>query len=159
MAWKYLRDNVVKGRGVDNGEAKQENIRLGIRQRSEAVVVFLSRGIPQAKPHPVVVEKDIGRVVLTAGKTVSTNLDHCHQRDIEAHTQSECTRQERNRNCNTRANRSTDVSAFGRRRKTKQWGTSTFPTPPSPTATHYSRRSVSVNIRASLRIDRGGIEP
>jgi hypothetical protein len=89
MARKYLRDNVVKGRGVDNGEAEQEHIRLGIRQRSEAVVVFLAGCVPQAEPDALVVEQNICRVALTAGKTVSTTSitvikasRHIHSRNV-----------------------------------------------------------------------------
>jgi hypothetical protein len=90
MARKYLRHNVVEGRGVDNGEAEQEHIRLGIRQRSEAVVVFLSGCVPQAEPHTVIVEHHICIVALTAGKTVSTTSitvikgtsRHIHSRNV-----------------------------------------------------------------------------
>jgi hypothetical protein len=43
----HLLLDVVKGiRGVD-GEADEDDVGIWIRQRTEAIVIFLTRGIPQ----------------------------------------------------------------------------------------------------------------
>lgn len=63
----YLLLHVVQGiRGVD-GEADEDDVRIRVRERTEAVVVFLASGIPQSEFDMLSVHLDIGNVVLEDG--------------------------------------------------------------------------------------------
>ena len=44
---KYLGLDVIEGRRANDGETDEENIGLGVGQRSESVVILLASGIPQ----------------------------------------------------------------------------------------------------------------
>lgn len=44
---KYLGLDVIKGRRANDGETDEENIGLGVGQRSESVVILLASSIPQ----------------------------------------------------------------------------------------------------------------
>jgi hypothetical protein len=45
-ACAYLLLHVVERVGRVNGEADEDNVRVGVGERSESVVVFLAGGIP-----------------------------------------------------------------------------------------------------------------
>ncbi len=86
----YLLLDVVKRvRGV-YGEADQNDVGVGIRQRSEAIVVFLAGSIPQSEFDMFAVDFDVGDVVLENGGDVHlmrahdvSTLDCClHKSDI-----------------------------------------------------------------------------
>ena len=54
---------LVTGR-ADEGEADQEDVRLGVRERAETVVIFLTSGIPKPEGDSLAVDHDICRVVI-----------------------------------------------------------------------------------------------
>lgn len=60
----YLSPNVVKGRRANNGEADEEDIGLGVRERAKTVVILLASGIPQTQADRLAVDHDAGRVVV-----------------------------------------------------------------------------------------------
>jgi hypothetical protein len=55
--------NVVERVGRVDSKANQDDVRVGIRQWTETVVVFLTSGIPQGKLDVFAVNLDIGDVV------------------------------------------------------------------------------------------------
>jgi hypothetical protein len=56
-------DVLERGRR-DDGEAHQKDVRLRIGQRAQAVIILLSSGIPEAKIDGLVVDHDVGAVVV-----------------------------------------------------------------------------------------------
>lgn len=62
----YLRFDVVKRWGTDDGKADEEDVGLRVRQRSEAVVIFLSGGIPQSQADRSAIHHHTGCVVVEA---------------------------------------------------------------------------------------------
>lgn len=48
MAEANLFLDVVERVGRVDGEADEDDVRVGVRQRTKTVVVFLTRGIPQS---------------------------------------------------------------------------------------------------------------
>lgn len=67
----YLCFDVVKRRGADNGEADEEHVRLGVRERAQSVVVLLAGRVPQPQAYGLAVDHDICRVVVEAGRVSS----------------------------------------------------------------------------------------
>jgi hypothetical protein len=66
----YLLKNVVQRvRRVDS-EANQDDVRVGVGEGSETVIIFLSSRIPQGQLDVLVVDLDIGDVVLEDGRDV-----------------------------------------------------------------------------------------
>lgn len=63
----HLGFDVVERWGADDREANEENVGLGIRQRSEAVVIFLSCGIPQAQANGPAIHHHTGCVIVKTG--------------------------------------------------------------------------------------------
>lgn len=63
---RYLCLDVVKRRGADDGEADEEDVGLGVRERPQSVVVLLSGGIPKPQAYWLSVYHDICRVVVEA---------------------------------------------------------------------------------------------
>ena len=61
-----LGEHVVKRGRADNREADQKDIGLRVRERSKAVVVFLTGSIPETQADGLVVHHDIGRIVVKA---------------------------------------------------------------------------------------------
>ena len=66
----YLCLHVVEGGGADDGEADEENVCLWVGEGSEAVVVFLSRGIPEPETYGFVVDHDACGIVVEAGMVI-----------------------------------------------------------------------------------------
>lgn len=62
----YLGFHVIKGWRADDREADQENVGLWVGEWSEAVVIFLSGGIPQSQADRSAVDHHAGRVVVEA---------------------------------------------------------------------------------------------
>jgi len=62
----YLGFDVIKRRRADDGEADKEHVGLGIRQRPQTVVIFLSRSVPQTETYGLPVHHDIRRVIVEA---------------------------------------------------------------------------------------------
>ena len=60
----YLRPDVLKARGRDEREANEEDVRLRVRQRPEAVVILLSCGIPEPEVDGLAIDHDARRVVV-----------------------------------------------------------------------------------------------
>lgn len=62
-----LLENVVQRvRGV-NGEADQDDVRVGVREGSETVIIFLASRIPQGQLDVLVVDLDVGDIVFEDG--------------------------------------------------------------------------------------------
>lgn len=71
----YLLKNVVERvRRVDS-EANQDDVRIGVGEGSETVIIFLSSRIPQGQLDVLVVDLDIGDVVLEDGRDVDLRRD------------------------------------------------------------------------------------
>lgn len=64
-----LLDVVERIRRVDR-KADQDDMRIGVGERSEAVVIFLSRRIPKSQFHVFAIDLDIGHIVLENGRDV-----------------------------------------------------------------------------------------
>lgn len=63
----HLCSDIVIRRGADDREADEEDVRLGIRQRPQSVVVLLSSGIPQPQANLLAVNLNGRRVVVEVG--------------------------------------------------------------------------------------------
>jgi hypothetical protein len=65
-AWRaaYLFLDVVERIGRVDGEADEDNVRVGVGEGAETVVIFLASGIPEGKLYVLAVHLDIGDVVL-----------------------------------------------------------------------------------------------
>ena len=61
---------VVQGIGRVDGEADQDDVRIGVRERAEAVVILLTGGIPQRQLDMLAIDLDVGDVVLEDGRDV-----------------------------------------------------------------------------------------
>ena len=59
---------VIERGGADDGKADQENIGLGVRERSQPVVILLSSGIPKAETDRLSVDHNTSGVVVEAGE-------------------------------------------------------------------------------------------
>lgn len=60
----YLLLDVVQGvRGID-GEADQDDMRVGVGERAETVVILLASRIPQGQLNVLAIDLDIGDIVL-----------------------------------------------------------------------------------------------
>lgn len=66
----HLFLDVVKRVGGVNGEADEDDVRVGVRQRTESVVVFLASSIPKGQLDVLAVDLDVGDVVLEDGRDV-----------------------------------------------------------------------------------------
>jgi len=64
--------DVLEGGRRDNGEARQEHVGLRVGQRSQTIVIFLSSSIPKTQVDGLVVNHDVGRVVIEHGRDVVT---------------------------------------------------------------------------------------
>ena len=53
--------NVLKGRGGGDGEADQEDIGLGVRQRAKTIVILLSGGIKQTQSVGLITDPEVSR--------------------------------------------------------------------------------------------------
>jgi hypothetical protein len=66
----YLLLDVVKRIGRVDGEADEDNVRVGVGERAETVVIFLASGIPKGELDVLAVNLYIGDVVLEDGGDV-----------------------------------------------------------------------------------------
>jgi hypothetical protein len=64
-----LLDVVERIRRID-GEANQDNVRVGVRKRAETIVIFLASSIPKGELHVFAINLDVGDVVLKDGGDV-----------------------------------------------------------------------------------------
>jgi hypothetical protein len=62
--------NVVERVGGVDGEADQDDVGVGVGQGAETVVVFLTSRIPKGQLDVLVVDLDVGDVVLEDGGDV-----------------------------------------------------------------------------------------
>jgi hypothetical protein len=60
----YLFLHVIERIGGVDGEADENNVRVGIRKRAKTIVVFLARGIPQGEFDVLAIDLNIGNIVL-----------------------------------------------------------------------------------------------
>jgi len=60
----YLLLDVVERVGGVDGEANQDNVRIGVGKRSETVIIFLTGGIPKSQLDVLAIDLDVGNVVL-----------------------------------------------------------------------------------------------
>jgi hypothetical protein len=60
----YLLLDVVERVGRVDGEADEDDVRVGIRERAQAIVVLLTCGIPEGQFDVLAVNLDVGDVVL-----------------------------------------------------------------------------------------------
>ena len=60
----YLLLDVVKRIGRVDGEADEDNVRVGVGERAETVVILLAGGIPEGELDVLAIDLDIGDVVL-----------------------------------------------------------------------------------------------
>jgi hypothetical protein len=63
----YLLLYVVERVGRVDGEANQDNVRVGVGERAETVVIFLASGIPEGELHVFAIHLDVGDVVFENG--------------------------------------------------------------------------------------------
>jgi hypothetical protein len=64
-----LLDVVKRVRGID-GEANQDDVGVGVRERAKTVVVFLTSSIPKSELDALAIHFDIGDIVLEDGGDV-----------------------------------------------------------------------------------------
>lgn len=67
--------DVVERVGAVDGEADQDHVRVGVRQRSESVVVLLSGGIPQRELDSFTVDDDVRDTANTKRRPVSSDRE------------------------------------------------------------------------------------
>ena len=83
----YLCLYVIERWRANNGKADEEDIGLGVRKRSQPVVILLSSSIPQSQAYWLSVYHDICGVVIEARRVNSSFLGerrHVHCRDVLA---------------------------------------------------------------------------
>ena len=66
----YLLLDVVKRVGRVDGEADEDDVRVGVGEGAETVVILLAGGIPEGELDVLAVNLDIGDVVLEDGGDV-----------------------------------------------------------------------------------------
>lgn len=68
----YLIHDIVQRVGAVDGEANKDEIGFGVRQRTEAVVLFLAGGIPQGELYGLAGGRvrRVGDVVLEYGRNI-----------------------------------------------------------------------------------------
>lgn len=62
----YLGSNVVKRWRADDREANQEDVGLRVRERSQAVVIFLSSSIPKSQANWLAIDHHTSGVIVEA---------------------------------------------------------------------------------------------
>jgi hypothetical protein len=76
--------DVLEGVGRDDGEGDEEDVRLGIGQGAETVVVLLASCVPETEVHGLAVDHDVGAVVVEHGGDVLAGEGVGGVRDEEA---------------------------------------------------------------------------
>lgn len=66
----YLLLNVVERVGGVDGEADEDDVRVGVRERAETVVIFLASGIPKGQLNVLSIDLNIRDVVLEDSRDV-----------------------------------------------------------------------------------------
>lgn len=66
----YLLLNVVERIRRIDGEANQDNVRIGVRKRSQTIVIFLASRIPKGQLNVFAINFDIGNIVFKNGRDV-----------------------------------------------------------------------------------------
>ena len=64
---RHLLGDVLQRVGAVDGEADEEDVRVGVGERAEAVVVLLSSGIPQRQLNGLAVNLNVRNIVLKHG--------------------------------------------------------------------------------------------
>lgn len=83
----YLLLDVIKGVGRVDGEADQDDVRIGVGEGTETVVILLAGGIPEGQLDMLAVDLDIGDVVFKDGGNVDLVVlesVRCHRAGITA---------------------------------------------------------------------------
>jgi len=62
----YLGSDVIERGRADDGEADEEDVALRVRERSKAVIIFLSSSIPKTQTHGFAINLNICGVVIEA---------------------------------------------------------------------------------------------
>lgn len=62
--------DVVERIGRVDGEADEDDVRVGVGEGTETIVIFLTGGIPKGKLYMATIDLDIGDVVLEDGGDV-----------------------------------------------------------------------------------------
>jgi len=62
-----LGENIVERGGADDRETDQEDVRLGVGERTETIIILLSGGIPQAQADRLVVDHNVCGVIVENG--------------------------------------------------------------------------------------------
>lgn len=70
---------VERVRAVD-GKADKDNMGVGVAERAESIVIFLTSRIPQGKLNVLAVHFDVGDVVLEHGRHVHLSMASVRQR-------------------------------------------------------------------------------
>ncbi len=73
-----LLGNVFQGIRAIYGEADEEDVRVGVGEGSQPVVVFLTRSIPQGKLDLFAINLNISDVVLEDGGDVDLGIEESH---------------------------------------------------------------------------------
>lgn len=71
----HLLLDVVERVGRVDGKADENDVRVGVRERTQSVVVFLTCGIPESQLDVLAVHLDISDVVLEDGGDVDLRGD------------------------------------------------------------------------------------
>jgi hypothetical protein len=76
---EYHRDihlllDVVEGIGGVDGEADQDDMRVGVRERTETIVVLLSSRIPKSELNMLSIDLNIGNIVLEDGGHIDLEI-------------------------------------------------------------------------------------
>merc|ERR1719356_993541 len=79
-----LRSHVFKRGLGDDREAHEKDISLWVRQRSQAIVIFLPGRIPESEVDGLSVDHDISAVVIENGGNVLSGERVCGVRDQKA---------------------------------------------------------------------------
>ena len=67
MQLAYLLLDVVERIGRVDGEADENDMRIGVGERAETVVIFLAGSIPEGELDVFAVNLDVGNIVLDDG--------------------------------------------------------------------------------------------
>lgn len=62
----YLGLDVLEGGRRDERKADEEDVGLGVGERTKTIIIFLSGGIPETEVDGLSIDHDIGRVVVKA---------------------------------------------------------------------------------------------
>lgn len=77
VARAYLCADVLKRRRANDGKANKKHVRLGVRQRAQAVVIFLASRVPKTQVDGLAVHHDVCGVVVKHGGNVLAREGVC----------------------------------------------------------------------------------